>query len=60
MDLEITHDISLFLRQTLIGANEYPQSKFLSQYKKNNEYTRKPHLSPFNAGYKGVLTAWKC
>ena len=34
------------------GSNEYPQSMFLSRYKKNNVYSCKPQFSCIKVGFK--------
>ena len=36
------------------GSNEYPQSIFLSRYKKNNVYPCKPQFYYIKVGFKGV------
>ena len=36
------------------GSNEYPQSMFLSRYKKNNVYPCKPQFYSIKVGFKGV------
>ena len=36
------------------GSNEYPQSMFLSKYKKNNVYPCKPQFYYIKVGLKGV------
>ena len=36
------------------GSNEYPQSMFLSRYKKNNVYPCKPQFYYIKVGFKGV------
>ena len=36
------------------GSNEYPQSMFLSRYKKNNVYPCKPQFYYIKVGLKGV------
>ena len=36
------------------GSNEYPQSMFLSRYKKNNVYSCKPQFYYIKVGFKGV------
>ena len=36
------------------GSNEYPQSTFLSRYKKNNAYPCKPQFYCVKVGFKGV------
>ena len=36
------------------GSNEYPQSMYLSRYKKNNVYSFKPQFNYIKVGFKGV------
>ena len=36
------------------GSNEYPQSMFLSRYKKTNVYPCKPQFYYIKVGFKGV------
>ena len=38
------------------GSNEYPQSMFLSRYKKNNVYPCKPQFYYLKVEFKGVKT----
>ena len=42
------------------GSNEYPQSMFLSRYKKNNVYPCKPQFYYIKVGFKGVKIIWVC
>ena len=42
------------------GSNEYPQSMFLSRYKKNNVYPCKPQFYYIKVGFKGVKIIQAC
>ena len=42
------------------GSNEYPQSMFLSRYKKNNVYPCKSQFYYIKVGFKGVKIIYAC